>query len=99
MKIRGEQDELDAERDRLMATLGSKAKLRNLIKDELLADAKKFGDARMSPLVARQAAQANDETELMPSEAVTGGLSDKAWVRSDQKRAVVGKGGAGVVEL
>src|SRR3546814_446274 len=71
MKIRGEQDELDAERDRLMATLGSKAKLRKLIKDELLADAKKFGDARMSPLVARQAAQAIDETELVPSEPVT----------------------------
>ncbi|MDG6348761.1 DNA topoisomerase IV subunit A [Luteimonas sp. 8-5] len=82
MKIRGEQDELDAERDRLIATLGSKAKLRKLIKDELLADAKKFGDARMSPLVARQAAQAIDETELVPSEAVTIVLSDKGWVRA-----------------
>src|SRR5690606_38485923 len=38
MKIRGEQDELDSERDRLMATLGSKARLKKLIKDELLAD-------------------------------------------------------------
>src|SRR5690606_41130355 len=53
MKIRGEQDELDRERDQLIATLGSKAKLRKLIKDELLADAKKFGDARRSPLVER----------------------------------------------
>src|SRR3546814_5587862 len=56
MKIRGEQDELDSERDRLIATLGSKAKLKKLIKDELLADAKKFGDDRRSPLVAREAA-------------------------------------------
>src|SRR5690606_16947937 len=82
MKIRGEQDELDSERDRLIATLGSKAKLRKLIKDELLADAKKFGDARMSPLVARDAAQALDETELVPSEPVTIVLSEKGWVRA-----------------
>src|SRR3546814_11782478 len=34
MKIRGEQDELDSERDRLIATLGSKAKLKKLIKED-----------------------------------------------------------------
>ena len=82
MKIRGEQDELDSERDKLIATLDSKAKLRKLVKDELLADAKKFGDARMSPLVAREAAQALDETELVPSEPVTIVLSEKGWVRA-----------------
>ncbi|MFC7301421.1 DNA topoisomerase IV subunit A [Cognatiluteimonas weifangensis] len=82
MKIRGEQDELDSERDRLIATLGSKAKLKKLIKDELLADAKKFGDARRSPLVAREAAHAIDETELVPSEPLTIVLSDKGWVRA-----------------
>ena len=82
MKIRGEQDELDSERDRLIATLGSKAKLKKLIKDELLADAKKYGDARRSPLVARQAAQALDETELVASEPVTIVLSQKGWVRA-----------------
>ncbi len=82
MKIRGEQDELDSERDRLMATLASKAKLRKLIKDELLADAKKFGDARRSPLVARGAAQALDETELVASEPMTVVLSEKGWVRA-----------------
>ena len=82
MKIRGEQDELDAERDRLISTLESKAKLKKLIKDELLADAKKFGDARRSPLVAREAAQALDETELVASEPMTVVLSDKGWVRA-----------------
>lgn len=82
MKIRGEQDELDSERDRLMAILGSKAKLKKLIKDELLADAKKFGDARRSPLVAREAAQALDETELVASEPMTVVLSEKGWVRA-----------------
>ena len=82
MKIRGEQDELDRERDRLIATLGSKAKLKKLIKDELLADAKKFGDARRSPLVARDAAQALNETELVPSEPMTIVLSEKGWIRA-----------------
>ncbi|MCY7355757.1 MAG: DNA topoisomerase IV subunit A [Lysobacter sp.] len=82
MKIRGEQDELDKERDRLMATLGSKAKLKKLIKDELLADAKKFGDARRSPLVARDVAQALRETELVASEPMTVVISEKGWVRA-----------------
>jgi topoisomerase-4 subunit A len=82
MKIRGEQDELAKEREKLVATLESNAKLKKLLKDELLADAKKFGDARRSPLVARQAAQAIDETELVPSEPVTIVLSQKGWIRA-----------------
>ncbi|MCZ8114874.1 DNA topoisomerase IV subunit A [Silanimonas sp.] len=82
MKIRGEQDELAKEREKLVGTLESSAKLKKLLKDELLADAKKFGDARRSPLVARQAAQAIDETELVPSEPVTVVLSQKGWIRA-----------------
>lgn len=82
MKIRGEEDELKAERERIIATLDSKAKLKKLIKDELLADAKKFGDARRSPLVAREAAQALSETELVASEPMTVVISEKGWVRA-----------------
>ncbi|TQT87105.1 DNA topoisomerase IV subunit A, partial [Xanthomonas perforans] len=58
MKIRGEQEALAKERAQIMAILESKTKLKKLIKDELTADAKKFGDARRSPLVQRGAAQA-----------------------------------------
>ncbi|KAF1701834.1 DNA topoisomerase IV subunit A [Pseudoxanthomonas suwonensis] len=82
MKIRGEQEELAKELERIISTLGNKAKLRKLVKDELLADAKKFGDARRSPLVQREAAHAIDETELVPSEPVTVVLSQKGWVRA-----------------
>jgi len=82
MKIRGEQDELAKEREKIIATLGSKAKLRKQVKDELLADARKFGDERRSPLVQREAAQAISETELVPSEPVTVVLSKKGWVRA-----------------
>lgn len=82
MKIRGEQDELAKELERIVAILGSKAKLKKLVKDELLADAKKFGDERRSPLVQRGAAQAIDETELVPSEPMTVVLSEKGWIRA-----------------
>ncbi|MBW8367091.1 MAG: DNA topoisomerase IV subunit A [Arenimonas sp.] len=82
MKIRGEQDELAKERDKIQATLESKAKLKKQVKDELLADAKKFGDARRSPLVQRDAAQAISESDLVPSEPVTVVLSKKGWIRS-----------------
>ena len=82
MKIRGEQDELAKERDKIVSILESKAKLKKLIRDELTADAKKFGDARRSPLVQRGAAQAIDETELVPSEPMTVVLSEKGWIRA-----------------
>ncbi|WP_372015092.1 DNA topoisomerase IV subunit A [Pseudoxanthomonas sp. 10H] len=82
MKIRGEQDELATELERIVAILGSRTKLKKLVKDELLADAKKFGDERRSPLVQRGAAQAIDETELVPSEPMTVVLSEKGWIRA-----------------
>ena len=82
MKIRGEQDDLAKEAEKIKGILESKAKLKKQVKDELLADAKKFGDARRSPLVQRDAAQAISETELVPSEPVTVVLSKKGWIRS-----------------
>ncbi len=82
MKIRGEQEELAREREKILGILDSKARLKKLIKDELIADAKKFGDERRSPLVQRQAAQAIDETELVPSEPMTVVLSEKGWIRA-----------------
>lgn len=81
MKIRGEQDELAKERDKLEAILGSEKKLTKLIRDELLADAEKYGDERRSPLVQRGEAKALSEKELLPSEPVTVVLSEKGWVR------------------
>ncbi|MGB5538824.1 MAG: DNA topoisomerase IV subunit A [Gammaproteobacteria bacterium] len=81
MKIRSEQEELLAERDELQAILGSERRLKTLIKKELRADADKFGDARRSALVEREAAQVLDETALIPSEAVTVVLSKNGWVR------------------
>jgi topoisomerase-4 subunit A len=81
-KIRGEQDELKAEREHLEAVLGSKAMLHDLIKQELTADAAKHGDARRSPIVVRESAQAIDETALIANEPVTVILSEKGWIRA-----------------
>ena len=82
MKIRGEQEELAAERDILEKTLKSAVRLKTLIKKEIIADAETYGDARRSPIVAREAAQAMDETALISSEAITVVLSKKGWVRA-----------------
>ncbi len=82
MKIDAERDELEEERARIGATLKSKARLKTLIKDELKADAKQYGDERRSPIVAREAAQALAESDLVASEPVTVVLSEKGWVRA-----------------
>ncbi|KTR49107.1 DNA topoisomerase IV subunit A [Pantoea ananatis] len=82
MKIRGEQSELEKERDQLQATLASERKMNTLLKKELQADSNSFGDDRRSPLREREEAKALSETELVPSEPVTIVLSQMGWVRS-----------------
>ncbi|HEY5775682.1 MAG TPA: DNA topoisomerase IV subunit A [Xanthomonadales bacterium] len=81
MKIRGEQSELDEERQYLETTLGSKQRMKTLIKTELLADAESYGDERRSQLHEREAAQALREEDLVPSETCTVVLSKSGWVR------------------
>ncbi|WOJ97304.1 DNA topoisomerase IV subunit A [Congregibacter brevis] len=82
MKIRGEQDELEKERDWLEKTLGSDARLKTLIKKELTAIAEKYGDDRRSPLARRDEAQAFSELELMTADPITVVLSEKGWIRA-----------------
>jgi topoisomerase-4 subunit A len=82
MKIRAEQGKLDEERASLETTLGSKARLRTLVKKELKADAEAYGDDRRSQLVERDSAQAFKEEDLVPSEPVTVVLSKSGWVRT-----------------
>jgi topoisomerase-4 subunit A len=82
MKIKGEQDELKAEEEELDKIVRSKARMKKLIREELLAAAEEFGDERRSRIVERAAAQAIDETELVTSEPVTVVLSQRGWVRA-----------------
>ncbi len=81
VKIRGEQDDLEKERNQLELILGSERRLKTLIKKELQADAKQFDDKRRSPIIIRKEAQALSETDLMSSDPITVILSSKGWVR------------------
>lgn len=82
MKIRGEQKELAKERSTIEKILGSKARMKTLIKTELKEDVEKYGDDRRSPIVVREAAQAIDESSLVSAEPVTVVLSKKGWIRA-----------------
>lgn len=90
VKLRGEQDELSKERDKLQLLLGSERRLKTLVRKELLADAEKYGDDRRSPLVERVEAKALSERDLTPSEPVTVVLSKKGWVRCAKGHDVEG---------
>jgi topoisomerase-4 subunit A len=82
-KIRGEQDELEKERDSLEKTLASKIRLRTLIRKEIEEEVAKHGDARRSRLVEdADSAQAIDLAALAPAEPITVVLSQRGWVRA-----------------
>ncbi|MDC9622213.1 DNA topoisomerase IV subunit A [Xenorhabdus sp. XENO-7] len=82
VKIRGEQDGLAKERDKLQAILGSERKLSTLLKKEIIADAENYGDHRRSPLKERSEAKAMSDHDILPSEPITVVLSEMGWVRS-----------------
>ncbi len=82
IKIREEQEALLEEQQKLETLLGSNRRLKTLVRKELQADANEFGDDRRSPLVAREAAKALDENQLIPAEPITVVLSEKGWIRA-----------------
>lgn len=82
MRIRGEQDELNAERKLIEKTLNSPARLKTLMKKELLEDAGAHGDGRRTGVVERAAAQALDATTLVSSEPVTVVISRRGFARA-----------------
>lgn len=89
-KIRGELDDLSAERDQLQSTLASETKLRNLVKEEIIRDRDEFGDVRRSPIIVRQESQALKEEDILPNEPITVVLSKNGWVRAAKGHDVNG---------
>jgi topoisomerase-4 subunit A len=81
-KLKGEQKELQGERVEIEKILKSSQRLKTLIKEEILADAESYGDARRTVIVEREAAQAMDESQLVASEPVTVVLSRRGWARA-----------------
>ncbi len=82
IKIRGEQQELAAERGEIEKILGSRARLKTLVRKEITSAAEQYGDPRRSRIVERPAAQALDEMQLITSDPVTVVLSERGWVRA-----------------
>lgn len=81
-KIRQEQTELLTEKDQLEQILNSKEQLKQLLIQEMQTDAQLYGDQRRSPLIARNQAQAFDNSVIIPSEPMTVILSHKGWIRA-----------------
>jgi topoisomerase-4 subunit A len=82
MKIRTEEEALEKEKEDLEKILGSAARLKTLLRKELLAVAEEYGDDRRSPIVDREEAKAFSEEELLTTEPVTVVLSTKGWIRA-----------------
>jgi len=81
-KLEGEKGELEVEKVGIEKILRSKARMKTLIKKELLADAETYGDQRRSPLRMAAEASAYSEEDLVGNEPITVVLSEKGWVRS-----------------
>ena len=81
-KLRKELDELNTERNYLEKILASDARLRTLVKTEIMADRDLYGDPRRSPLIERQSSLALKEEDILPNEPITVVLSQKGWVRA-----------------
>ncbi len=90
IKLQAEQDELNKEKAELEKILGSNARLKTLIKNELDEAARAFGDERKSKLVKREEAKALGETDLIPSEDITVILSAKGWIRAAKGHEIDG---------
>jgi len=81
IKLKAEQKDLLAEEKQILGILNSKARLKTLIKKELKADAKRYGDERRTAITQRQEAKAISLVQLAPVEPVTVILSRQGWVR------------------
>lgn len=81
-KIQLEQKKLKNEQKVLEEILGSRITMTELMRSELIQDAKTFGDERRSPIVTRQEARAIREDQLVPSDPVTVVLSENGWIRA-----------------
>ena len=82
MKIKAEQSELMEEKGRIELILSSEARMKTLVKKELLAAAQEYGDERRSPIVARAESKAMSEADFLSSDPVTIVMSEKGWIRA-----------------
>ena len=82
IKLNADKDDLEGEKTDLEKTLKSKARLKTLVKKELLTDAEEYGDTRRSRFVDVEVAVAFSEEDLISNEPITVVLSEKGWMRA-----------------
>lgn len=82
IKITSEQGQLSKEADDIEKILGSRDRLKTLIKNELKSDAAQYGDKRRNRLVEAKEAVAMTEEQISPAEPISVILSTAGWVRS-----------------
>ncbi len=82
LKLTSEKEELLSESKEIEKVLGSKSRLKSLLKRELQELAREFGDDRRSPIEQVEDSKAFDEEELISNDPVTIIVSERGWVRS-----------------
>ena len=82
IKLEQERDTLLEEQNEIEKILGSKTRLKTLIKNELLEIKDEFGEDRKSPIKESSEAKVFSEEETLITESITVVLSEAGWIRS-----------------
>ena len=82
IKLEDEKNNLDNEQNEIEKVLKSKARLKTLIKKELIEIKEMFGEERKSPIIESSNAKAFSEEDTLVTEPITVVLSKAGWIRS-----------------
>ena len=82
IKLEDERSKLSDEQKEIETILSSKARLKTLIKKELLEIKENFGEERRSPIKSASNAKVFSEEETLVTEPITVVLSEAGWIRS-----------------
>ena len=82
IKLEDEKNNLDNEQNEIEKVLKSKARLKTLIKKELIEIKEMFGEERKSPIIESSNAKVFSEEDTIVTEPITVVLSKAGWIRS-----------------
>ena len=82
IKLEDERSKLSDKQKEIETILSSKARLKTLIKKELLEIKENFGEERRSPIKSASNAKVFSEEETLVTEPITVVLSEAGWIRS-----------------
>ena len=83
IKIKGEEQSLGKEREKIELLLSSERRLKTFIKKELKVILEEFGDKRRCKIISNvESAQAFNDNDMLPAENVTVVLSKMGWIKA-----------------